>query len=283
MSSAVGQVVAGPGGEPEALIGGGRLSVPEGAPALPPPGTYRLYWLESAKAGPGPLLLSAQPLDRQEAEAPANSMSADAVGRRPQLPDAMGLTQRDLAANRAGRLTARQRRPLIRGFCLHAVCWGLGAVVGIGIFLWPGVAVIVELVVSGPTGPGFLDMVGLLFCLAFGACFAGPVAVVLSAGVAESRLIVLWRALRMSDPVRCVVDTVSVRGAGTRWQLSAGGMTFTVASTVAQACFGPGRYALYHLPAPGMLLSAEPEASDGPAPTAPDDRPVPEPPLPAAT
>ncbi|MET9088066.1 hypothetical protein ABZX77_40340 [Streptomyces sp. NPDC004237] len=144
-------------------------------------------------------------------------------------------------------------------------------------------AVIVGLVVSGPTGPGFLDIVGPLFCLALGACFAGPVAVVLSAVMAESRLIVLWRALRTSDPVRCVVDTVSVRGAGTRWQLSAGGMTFTVASTVAQAFFGPGRYALYHLPGLGMLLSAEPEAPDGPAPAAPYDRPVPEPPLSAAT
>ncbi|MET9088065.1 hypothetical protein ABZX77_40335 [Streptomyces sp. NPDC004237] len=79
ISSAVGEVVARPGGEPEALVGTSRLSVPEGAPALPPPGTYRLYWLESAKAGPGPLLLSAQPLDRQQAEAPANFPSADAA------------------------------------------------------------------------------------------------------------------------------------------------------------------------------------------------------------
>ncbi|MFC4504908.1 MULTISPECIES: hypothetical protein [Streptomyces] len=264
MSSAVGEVVARPGGEPEALVGASRLSVPEGAPALPPLGAYRLYWLESAKAGPGPLLLSAMPLDRQEAEAPTDFASAEAAGRGPLPADAMGLTQRDLDANRAGRLTARQRRPLIRRFCLHAVCWGLGAVVGIGIFLWPSVAAIVELVVSGPTGPGFRDLVGLLFCLAFGACFAGPIAVILWAEVAESRLVVLWRALRTSDPVRCAVDAISVRGAGTWWQLSAGGMTFTVASTVAQTFFGPGRYALYHLPGLGMLLSAEPEALDGP-------------------
>lgn len=281
MSSAVGEVVARPGGAPEARVGAHRLSVPEGAPALPPLGACRLYWLESAKADPGPLLLSAQPLDRQEAEAPTDFVSTDAAARGQLLLEAMGLTQRDLAANRAGRLTARQRRPLIRRFCLHAVRWGLGAILGIGLFLGPSVAAIVELVVSGPTGPWFLDMVGLLFCLAFGAGFAVPIAVILWSGSAESRLMVLWRALRTPDQVRCAVDTVSVRGAGTWWQLSAGGMTFMVASTVAQTFFGPGRYALYHLPDLGVLLSAEPEALDSPAPAAPDDRPVPEPPLPA--
>jgi hypothetical protein len=260
VSSAVGEVVAGPGGEPEALVGASRLSVPEGAPALPPPGDYRLYWLESLKAGPGPLLLSAQPLDRQEAGAPADFVPVDAAGRATLLLDAMGLTQRDLAANRAGRLTARQRWPLIRRFCLHALCWGLGAILGLGIFLWPGVAIIVEMAGSGPTGPWFPYTIGLLLCLAFCACFAVPFAFILWSEVAESRLIVLWRVLRTSDPVRCAVDTVSVRGAGTWWQLSAGGTTFTVASTVAQTFLGPGRYVLYHLPGLRILLSAEPEA-----------------------
>lgn len=66
--------------------------------------------------------------------------------------------------------------------------------------------------------------------------------------------------LRTPDPVRCAVDTVSLRGAGTWWQLSAGGTTFTVAPTVAQTFLGPGRYALYHLPGLRILLSAEPEA-----------------------
>lgn len=156
VSSSVGEVAARPGGEPEALVGASRLSVPEGAPALPPPGDYRLYWLESLKAGPGPLLLSAQPLDRQEAGAPADFVSVDAAGRATLLLDAMGLTQRDLAANRAGRLTARQRWPLIRGFCLHALCWGLGAILGLGIFLWPGMAIIVEMVAPGRPARGSL-------------------------------------------------------------------------------------------------------------------------------
>jgi hypothetical protein len=42
-------------GEPEVI------PVPFGAPALPPPGTYRLYWLERGKRGR--LLLSVRPLD----------------------------------------------------------------------------------------------------------------------------------------------------------------------------------------------------------------------------
>ncbi|WP_327107699.1 hypothetical protein [Nonomuraea glycinis] len=40
---------------------GGNIPVPFGAPALPPPGPYRLYWLERGKRGR--LLLSVRPLD----------------------------------------------------------------------------------------------------------------------------------------------------------------------------------------------------------------------------
>jgi hypothetical protein len=114
------------------------------------------------------------------------------------------------------------------------------------------------LAVSGPTGPWFPDTAGLLFSLAFGAAFAVAIAVILWSEVADSRVGVLWRALRTSAPVRCAADTVSVRGTGTRWELSAGGMTFAVDSTVAQTFFGPERYALYYLPAPATMLSAEP-------------------------
>lgn len=93
VGSAVGQIEAGPdgpqawaeagpaarvgqvGGDPRASVGQGEVGergpqalgepkvipVPFGTPALPPPGTYRLYWLERGKRGR--LLLSARPLD----------------------------------------------------------------------------------------------------------------------------------------------------------------------------------------------------------------------------
>jgi hypothetical protein len=70
----VGQVGAAPQ-EPQVPVGQGEVGlrppqdlgeaevipVPFAAPALPPPGAYRLYWLERGKRGR--LLLSAQPLD----------------------------------------------------------------------------------------------------------------------------------------------------------------------------------------------------------------------------
>jgi hypothetical protein len=46
---------------PQAFEESKVISVPLGAPALPSPGTYRLYWLERGKRGP--LLLSVRPLD----------------------------------------------------------------------------------------------------------------------------------------------------------------------------------------------------------------------------
>jgi hypothetical protein len=54
-----------PGGR-VALLGVTALPVPEGAPPLPEPGTYRFYWLRSGEPGPGALLLSADPVDESE-------------------------------------------------------------------------------------------------------------------------------------------------------------------------------------------------------------------------
>ncbi|WP_328499698.1 hypothetical protein OG828_48680 [Streptomyces sp. NBC_00457] len=52
----------------EARVGEQPVPVAEGAPPLPPPGPYRLYWLEPIRRGAGPLLLSAEPVDSEEAE-----------------------------------------------------------------------------------------------------------------------------------------------------------------------------------------------------------------------
>ena len=46
---------------PQAIGESEVIPVPFGAPALPPPGPYRLYWLERGKRGR--LLLSVRPLD----------------------------------------------------------------------------------------------------------------------------------------------------------------------------------------------------------------------------
>ncbi len=71
IGSAVGQIEVGPEGPqawvtltevPEAQTGMPEvIPAPFGAPALAPPGPYRLYWLERGRRGR--LLLSAQPLD----------------------------------------------------------------------------------------------------------------------------------------------------------------------------------------------------------------------------
>ncbi|MGW3283075.1 hypothetical protein ACWDR3_00345 [Streptomyces sp. NPDC001002] len=258
-AGAVGEVVALPDGTREARIGAGRLAVPEGAPELPPPGTYRLYWLESAEADPDPgVLLSARPLDRHEAEAAPDfsATGAGAAGSRPLL-EAMGLTQWDLAANRAGRLTPRQRRPLLREFCLRAVGWGLNAAVVLGFFLWINVTRIVDLVDSGPDGSWFPDITVLLIVFGVSAYLGTMLMMLMWLLVRESRTGALWQVLRTPAPVRCAVDAVTVHGAGTRWQLSAAAMTFEVTESVARAFAEPGRYELHHLPDPRMLLSAE--------------------------
>jgi len=100
IASGIGEVAEGDDGERRALLGASpapaparvRIPVPAGAPALPSPGPYRLYWLEPAKPTkaarprPGSLLLSAQPLDRQEADIQADiHAAAEAVADSPPL------------------------------------------------------------------------------------------------------------------------------------------------------------------------------------------------------
>ncbi|WUR92601.1 WD40 repeat domain-containing protein [Streptomyces sp. NBC_01262] len=78
--SAPGRIVELPDGGFEALAGAMRIEVPDGAPPLPPPATYRLYWLAPAPGGEGPgLLLSAQPLDAQHLGEPADAIAAEGV------------------------------------------------------------------------------------------------------------------------------------------------------------------------------------------------------------
>lgn len=70
IESAVGWIVDLDDGGSEARVGGDLIAVPEGAPPLPPPGPYRLYWLESPARGYNRVLLCTQPADAQEATDP---------------------------------------------------------------------------------------------------------------------------------------------------------------------------------------------------------------------
>ncbi|MFI1487843.1 WD40 repeat domain-containing protein [Streptomyces sp. NPDC020747] len=79
--SAVGRIVEVPGAEPEVRVGAVRIEVRDGAAPLPPPATYRLYWLVPEE-GPSPLLLSAQPLDAQHPGEQADAVAVE-VGRVP--------------------------------------------------------------------------------------------------------------------------------------------------------------------------------------------------------
>ncbi|MEV2191029.1 WD40 repeat domain-containing protein [Streptomyces phaeochromogenes] len=82
--SAVGRIVEVPGAEPEVRAGAERIQVRDGAGPLPPPATYRLYWLAPVEGDeePSPLLLSAQPLDAQRLGEPADGVAVE-VGRLP--------------------------------------------------------------------------------------------------------------------------------------------------------------------------------------------------------
>ena len=81
--SAVGQIVEVPGAEPEVRAGALRIDVGEGTAPLPPPATYRLYWLAPPEGVEGPnLLLSAQPLDAQHLGETADAVAVE-VGRVP--------------------------------------------------------------------------------------------------------------------------------------------------------------------------------------------------------
>ncbi|MCZ4514923.1 hypothetical protein O3Q52_43780 [Streptomyces sp. ActVer] len=82
--SGVGRIVEVPGAEREVRAGAVRIEVHDGAAPLPPPATYRLYWLAPPEGveEPSPLLLSAQPLDAQHLGEPVDAVAVE-VGRVP--------------------------------------------------------------------------------------------------------------------------------------------------------------------------------------------------------
>jgi hypothetical protein len=139
----------------------------------------------AARADHRPASVSAQPLDeRQDAGVPSLTLARGAD--RPLPAEAMGVTEADLAEGRAGRLSRRQRRSLVRRAALDALAWGLGAVVGGGLLVVPAVWSLADLVafLLGGDSQVVGDSLGTLFV-------AGPFSLItvlgLWTGVADSR------------------------------------------------------------------------------------------------
>ncbi|MGP4051198.1 hypothetical protein [Streptomyces sp. 2A115] len=224
----------------EARVGEQPVPVAEGAPPLPPPGPYRLYWLESIRRGAGPLLLSAEPVDSEEAERVTEQGASPGI----RLAEALGFTPQDLAANRAGRLSLRQRRRERVGVGRGTAFYGLPYLLVAAVLLWTG-----SLVRVG-------DQAWVWWCL-------GCLAWALLCAWLGCRLRATWR----TEPlVERAVGEVALRpprlGTWTEWEVSAGEFRVWADPTVAQAFLpAPGRYALYHRS--GIVLSAEPADRTG--------------------
>ncbi|MFF0044524.1 hypothetical protein ACFYRG_51975 [Streptomyces mirabilis] len=252
------------GSRREARVGPHQVPVPVGAPELPPPGPYRLYWLESVRCGEGPLLLSAQPVDTADAKHRQRTDAEPTARTGERLAEALGFTPQDLETNRSGRLSSGQRRPE------RVVRRRVGVLVG---FLY-------LLVVALLGWTGSLVRVGEQAWLCW---FLGC----LSWGLLGAWLLRRLRAVWRTEPqVECTVGEVTVGPpqphTWSKWVVSIGSYQLWVDPTVAQAFLpAPGRYALYHRR--GTLLSAEPadsrtSATDGCLPAVRSPAPAPQPP-----
>jgi hypothetical protein len=255
-----------------ARVGQMRLPLPDGAPPLPLPGEYWLYWLVPTRRHASPLLLSAEPVDAQEAaNRRAHPSPAQQALVRRVLADELGVTPERLAANRAGVLTHRQRRALVRRIRLRLLFPGvlIGAVVaaGLGFFAVWGVLSLLR--------THWADAFGAAVAFGIhGLAFAPPFVMMAWELVASSGLPAVVSALRASAPVERVEGEAVVRLVGPldeEWEIRvAGALRLPVSPMVGSALLAPGRYALYYLPGLGLLLSAEPlEAVADTAPGSP--------------
>ncbi|MCX4905195.1 hypothetical protein [Streptomyces sp. NBC_00878] len=255
-----------------ACVGQMRLALPDGAPPLPLPGEYWLYWLVPTRRGASPLLLSAEPVDAQEAaNRRAHPSPAQRALVRRVLADELGVTPERLAANRAGVLTHRQRRALVRRIRLRLLFPGvlIGALVaaGLGFFAVWGVLSLLR--------THWADAFGAAVAFGIhGLAFAPPFVMMAWELVASSGLPAVVSALRASAPVERAEGETVVRLLGPldeEWEICvAGDLRLPVSPMVGSALLAPGRYALYYLPGLGLLLSAEPlEAVADTAPGSP--------------
>ncbi|MEV6166602.1 hypothetical protein AB0L99_00050 [Streptomyces sp. NPDC051954] len=238
-----------------ARVGESSIRLPEGAPQLPPPGAYRLYWLEPTQRGGTPLLLSAEPVDAQEAAGNMYPTGAQLAWTRRVLAEELGVTPQQLTANRAGRLTRRQRRALIRRVRLRLL------VPGVLIFalVFAALGFFAFWCVLSLARTQWKAALGALFALAVhGFAFAPPFLIGAWELTGASGLPAALRALRSPAPVERVEGEVTVRLHDEQGEISAGSLRLPVSPMVGSCLLTPGRYALYYLPGLNLLLSAEP-------------------------
>lgn len=168
------------------------------------------------------------------------------------LARSLNYTPDDLAENRIGRLTRRQRRLVARRIVLDALLWILGGLAGAGLVVLPMAYALIGLV----TGVAIGDS---LFILCLSAPYALLVVLALRSGVSNSRMADLLAALRAPAPVRRTLGEVRQAG-GTR-EVMMGAVTCRLTARVPATSLHPGPYAVYtiDIPArPPLLLSAEP-------------------------
>ncbi|WP_210583651.1 hypothetical protein [Streptomyces sp. GESEQ-35] len=237
-----------------ARVGQSSIHVPEGAPQLPPPGAYRLYWLEPTRRGGTPLLLSAEPVDVQEAAGSMYPTCAQLAWMGRVLAGELGVTPQQLTANRAGRLTRRQRRALIRRVRLRLLLPG----VLIYAVVFAAVGFLAFWCVLSLARTEWKAAVGALFALGVhGIAFAPPFLIGAWELTATSGLPAAIRALRSPAPVERVEGEVAVRLHDRKCEISAGPVRLPVSPMLGSCLLAPGRYALYYLPRLNLLLSAE--------------------------
>lgn len=252
-------------GHAQARVGRTVVPLPRAAPPLPIPGCYRLYWLRSPARYPGPLLLAAQPVDApadtQDPVAVPDLTAAEADHVSTTLLAAIRCGPHDVAANRAGRLTATQHKALQRKTRPVTPGQILAGLALTATFLYLGIGLVVTLA-HGDTRA----LPDWITDLVYFAIFGGLWSFFLAFSIHER-----WertRGQRCRAEVACAAGPVEAARFDGRWHLVVDNHRLPVSPAVAQEFFVPGRYAVYYLVDPPMLLSAEAAARQSRRPTA---------------
>jgi hypothetical protein len=164
---------------------------------------------------------------------------------------ALDCTPRDLVANRAGRLSLRQRRGQATGLTIRLLL----AVVTAGLcslFLLVTVKVIVNTATMEAGWPILLAIAIVFFVL----LFLGFVRLLASI----ARIVAV---LRDAAPVARATGSVTIEFVGEDYrQVTVGAIQLSIIDSRANAFAEPGGYAVYYLPGRSQLLSAEPAPED---------------------
>jgi len=252
VGSGLGEIITRPDGGPEVRVEQTRIPVPDKAPPLPARGRYRLYWLERSNGER--LLLSADAddpgctADAADRGLPPGFSADEAARLRRAILKAFQLTQADLADNRAGRVSPRQRRGWVQGTVSAFVVW---VVVG-GLSGSCVVGNLLKLTAPDPD-PGAGPAVVV----------RGMALVVLVLLLGSLGMLVRWVARHRSDPpVLSLTGPVTLTAHEDSWSLSVPGneLTFSVSRPVGEAFRAPGTYTLYYVD--DDLLAAEPVPAD---------------------